>query len=277
MTSVTPRQLEIVRLAREGGHVDVLTLAAHFDVTPQTIRKDLNELCDTQVLTRVHGGAMYPSSVANFAQETRRQVAPEAKQRIGHRAAERIEPNRSVMLNIGTTTEQVAHALKSHAGLMVVTNSMAVASIMMDAPGVDVALAGGTVRKTDGGIIGEATVEFIRQFRVDYAVIGCSAIDADGTLLDFDFREVQVSRAIIAAARQTIVVADAIKFERAAPVRIGHLSEIDVLITDRALPESVARICAQSNLQIDITGPEIMAEHSDGQTGDLALTTKAVS
>jgi DeoR family glycerol-3-phosphate regulon repressor len=171
----------------------------------------------------------------------------------------------------------VAHALKSHAGLMVVTNSMAVASIMMDAPGVDVALAGGTVRKTDGGIIGEATVEFIRQFRVDYAVIGCSAIDADGTLLDFDFREVQVSRAIIAAARQTIVVADAIKFERAAPVRIGHLSEIDVLITDRALPESVARICAQSNLQIDITGPEIMAEHSDGQTGDLALTTKAVS
>jgi DeoR family glycerol-3-phosphate regulon repressor len=260
MTSVTPRQLEIVRLARDGGHVDVLTLAAYFDVTPQTIRKDLNELCDTRVLNRVHGGAIYPSSVANFAQETRRQVAPEAKRRIGQRAAERIEPNRSVMLNIGTTTEQVAHALKNHAGLMVVTNSIAVASILMDAPGADVALAGGMVRKTDGGIMGEATVEFVRQFRVDYAVIGCSGIDADGTLLDFDFREVQVSRAIIAAARRTIVVADAIKFERVAPVRIGHLTDMDVLITDRPLPADVAAICADSDLQIDITGPDLAPE-----------------
>ncbi|MEM8878765.1 MAG: DeoR/GlpR family DNA-binding transcription regulator [Pseudomonadota bacterium] len=256
MTAVTPRQLEIVRLARERGHVDVLSLAGHFDVTPQTIRRDLNELCDTRVLNRVHGGAMYPSSVANFAQEARRQVAPEAKQRIGARAADRIESDRSVILNIGTTTEQVAQSLKNHTGLMVVTNSIAVAGILLDAPGVDVVLAGGVVRKTDGGIVGEATVDFIRQFRVDYAVIGCSAIDEDGTLLDFDFQEVQVSRAIIASARQTILVADGMKFERVAPVRIGHLSDIDVLITDRAPPEPVRRICDDNRTQIDVTGPD---------------------
>jgi DeoR family glycerol-3-phosphate regulon repressor len=256
MTAVTPRQLDIVRLARERGHVDVLSLAAHFDVTPQTIRRDLNELCDTRVLSRVHGGAMYPSSVANFTQEARRQVAPEAKQRIGARAAERIEPDRSVILNIGTTTEQVAQALKSHVGLMVVTNSIVVASILLDAPGCNVVLAGGTVRQSDGGIIGEATVDFIRQFRVDYAVIGCSAIDQDGTLLDFDFQEVQVSRAIIAAARQTLLVADAMKFERVAPVRIGHLSEIDVLITDRTPPEAIRKICLDNRTDIDVTGPD---------------------
>lgn len=267
MTAVTPRQLEIVRLARERGHVDVLSLAAHFDVTPQTIRRDLNELCDTRVLNRVHGGAMYPSSVANFAQEARRQVAPEAKQRIGARAAERIEPDRSVILNIGTTTEQVAQSLKNHTGLMVVTNSITVAGILLDAPGVDVVLAGGIVRKTDGGIVGEATVDFIRQFRVDYAVIGCSAIDEDGTLLDFDFQEVQVARAIIASARQTLLVADAIKFERVAPVRIGHLSDIDVLVTDRAPPEPVRRICADSRTQIDITGPDRDHETEPGEAG----------
>ena len=210
---------------------------------------------------------MYPSSIANFAQEARRQVAPEAKQRIGARAAERIEPDRSVILNIGTTTEQVAQSLKNHTGLMVVTNSITVAGILLDAPGVDVVLAGGIVRKTDGGIVGEATVDFIRQFRVDYAVIGCSAIDEDGTLLDFDFQEVQVARAIIASARQTLLVADAIKFERVAPVRIGHLSDIDVLVTDRAPPEPVRRICADSRTQIDITGPDRDHETEPGEAG----------
>ena len=100
-------------------------------------------------------------------------------------------------------------------------------------PTIEVVIAGGVVRGSDGGIVGEAAVDFIRQFKVDYAVIGASAIDHDGALLDFDFREVKVAQAIIANARHVILVSDSTKFERTAPVRIGHLSQVDTFITDR--------------------------------------------
>ena len=107
---------------------------------------------------------------------------------------------------------------------MVITNNINVANRMRVYPGIEVVIAGGVVRGSDGGIVGEAAVDFIKQFKVDYAVIGASAIDHDGALLDFDFREVKVAQAIIANARHVILVSDSTKFERTAPVRIGHLS-----------------------------------------------------
>ena len=103
-------------------------------------------------------------------------------------------------------------------------------------PRIEVIVAGGTVRRSDGGVVGSAAVDFIRQFKVDYAVIGASAIDEDGALLDFDYREVQVAQAIIDNARHVILVADCTKFERTAPVRIGHLSQINTFVTDAELP-----------------------------------------
>ena len=105
---------------------------------------------------------------------------------------------------------------------MVITNNINVANRMRVYPGIEVVIAGGVVRGSDGGVVGEAAVDFIKQFKVDYAVIGASAIDHDGALLDFDFREVKVAQAIIANARHVILVSDATKFERTAPVRIGH-------------------------------------------------------
>jgi DeoR family glycerol-3-phosphate regulon repressor len=106
------------------------------------------------------------------------------------------------------------------------------------------------VRGTDGGIVGEAAVDFIRQFKVDFAVIGASAIDDDGALLDFDFREVKVAQAIIANARHVILVSDSTKFERTAPVRIAHLSQVHTFVTDRCLPESIRRICRDNDVQL---------------------------
>jgi len=106
------------------------------------------------------------------------------------------------------------------------------------------------VRAADGGIVGEAAVEFIRRFKVDFAVIGASAIDGDGSLLDFDFREVQVARAIIGNARHVILVADATKFERAAPVRIGHLSDVDTLVTNGAVPTSIRELCGEAGIRL---------------------------
>jgi DeoR family transcriptional regulator, glycerol-3-phosphate regulon repressor len=249
---LTPRQAEIMALARQNGRVDVDELALHFTVTPQTIRKDLNELCDRKLLNRQHGGATYPSGVSNYAYEARRVLAAEEKRLIGLKAAGLIPDHSSVILNIGTTTEQVAMALRKHTGLMVVTNNINAANILREVPSAEVVIAGGLVRHADGGVVGEAAVDFIRQFRVDYAVIGASAIDMDGTLLDFDLREVKVAQAIIETAHETILVADAMKLSRRAPVRIGHLAQIDVFVTDQEPPEQIVEICRDNDVRIEL-------------------------
>ena len=252
MPLLTPRQADIVALARETGRLDVDALAAHFAVTPQTIRKDLNELCEQGVLQRYHGGAMLPSSVANLAYEARRQLATEAKRRIGQKAAELIPNDCSILINLGTTTEQVATALRSHTGLMVITNNLNVVNILQGYTLIEVIVAGGVLRHADGGIVGEPAVDFLRQFKVDYAIIGTSGIDDDGTLLDYDYREVEVSRKIVESSRHAILVADSLKYGRSAPVRIGHISDMDHFVTDAAPPPRLRKICDESQVVVDI-------------------------
>jgi DeoR family glycerol-3-phosphate regulon repressor len=133
---------------------------------------------------------------------------------------------------------------------MIITNNINVANKLRVYPDIEVVIAGGVVRGSDGGIVGEAAVDFIRQFKVDFAVIGTSAIDADGALLDFDFREVKVAQAIMANARHVILVSDSTKFERTAPVRIGHLSQVHTFITDRCESEAIRRICADADVRL---------------------------
>jgi DeoR family glycerol-3-phosphate regulon repressor len=264
MTVLSPRQQQILALARQLGGVQVDDLALRFDVTPQTIRKDLNELCDERLLTRTHGGAMLSSGVENVAYEARRILAAREKQAIGERAASLIPNNCSLFINIGTTTEEVARALVRHEGLLVITNNIHVASILMPCPRIDVILAGGMLRRTDGGIVGESAVDFIGQFKVDHAVMGVSAIDEDGALLDFDYREVRAARAILENARNIILVADAMKFSRSAPVRIGHMSQIDVFVTDQPPPQAIVEICRHNGVEIEITGGQIEGEQIAG-------------
>ena len=252
MRVINPRQQQILAMARQAGNVVVDDLAVRFEVTPQTIRKDLNELCDARLLARTHGGAMLSSGVENVAYEARRQLAASEKGVIGQHAANLIPNNCSLFINIGTTTEEVARALVHHEGLLVITNNIHVAMILMQRPKIDVILAGGMRRRSDGGIVGEAAVDFITQFKVDHAVIGASAIDEDGAMLDFDYREVRVAKAIMQNARNIMLVTDAMKFTRTAPVRIGHLSDVDVFVTDRNPPESIVELCRQSGVQLEV-------------------------
>ncbi len=252
MEVITPRKSDIMRLAKELGRVNVEALSAHFDVTPQTIRKDINDLCEAGLLQRFHGGAVLSSGVANFGYEARRQFATEEKRLIGLRAADLIPDNCSLLINIGTTTEQVAMALRSKKGLLVITNNINVVNILLGFDNIEVIVAGGAVRHSDGGIVGEAAVDFIRQFKVDYAVIGTSAIDEDGALLDYDYREVKVAKAIMENARHTILVADSMKYERSAPARIGHISMLDTFVTDAPPPEPLATICAEQGVEVEV-------------------------
>jgi DeoR family glycerol-3-phosphate regulon repressor len=244
------RQENIIAIARKHGRVNVEELASRFDVSPQTIRKDLNELCDQRLLTRFHGGAIIASGVENLAYEARRSIAEAEKREIGRAAAGLIPNNSSLFINIGTTTEEVAHALRDHSDLLVITNNLHVATMLYQHSSVDVIVAGGAVRRSDGGVVGPHAIDLINQFKVDYAVIGVSAIDPDGALLDFDPAEVRVAQAIIANARTVLLVADRSKFERSAPARIGYLRDVDLFVTDSLPSDEWRSRCAREEVKV---------------------------
>ncbi|MGB0497771.1 MAG: DeoR/GlpR family DNA-binding transcription regulator [Rubricella sp.] len=250
--SLSLRQTEILSLAQARGAVTVEDLASRFGVTAQTIRRDLGELCETRHLARVHGGAVLPTGSANIAYGARRALAAEAKERIARHVARLIPDNASVLLNIGTTTEAIARELVSRRGLLVLTNNLNIATILSNAEGVEVIVAGGRLRKADGGLIGDDTAAMIRRFRVDMAVIGASALDEDGTILDYDMDEVRVSRAILENARAITLAVDHTKFGRSAPVRIGNVSEIDRIVTDAPPPSRFAEHCAATETLVEI-------------------------
>lgn len=155
----------------------------------------------------------------------------------------------SLILNIGTTVEEIARELMQHRGLRVITNNLNVANILADNPDCEVIVAGGVLRSRDRGIVGEATVEFIRQFKVDIGLIGISGIETDGTLRDYDFREVKVARTIIEHSREVWLAADTSKFNRQAMVELAHVSQVDRLFTDEPLAAPFDRILADSGVK----------------------------
>ncbi|KKB86752.1 DeoR faimly transcriptional regulator [Devosia limi DSM 17137] len=256
MAGLSERHRRILELAQRQDRVTVDDLSSHFGVSVQTIRKDLNELCDQRLLKRVHGGAELPSGIENLQYEQRRQIAAVEKDAIGHAAAALIPNDASLFINIGTTTEAVSQALLDHSGLLVVTNNINVANRMRVYPQFEVIIAGGVVRASDGGIVGEAAAAFFSQFKVDYAVIGASALDQDGALLDYDYREVKVAQAIIANARHVILVADAGKFARSAPVRIARLDQIGTFVTDRSPSAAFTALCAAAGVKLVEAGSD---------------------
>ncbi|MCC0026848.1 MAG: DeoR/GlpR family DNA-binding transcription regulator [Zhengella sp.] len=244
------RQTEILEIARRDGRVTVEGLADHFHVTQQTIRRDLSELADAGRLERVHGGAMLPSGTTNIGYEDRRGLNEAEKARMAKACAARIPEDISVFINIGTSTEAVARQLVHHRNLLVVTNNINVANILATNPDCQVIVTGGTLRRSDGGLVGDLATQTIMQFKFDLAVVGCSAIDQDGDMLDFDIQEVNVSKSILRQARKAFLVADHSKFQRTAPARIASLAAIDTFFTDRPLSPALARQCEDWTTQV---------------------------
>ena len=247
---MNPRQDRILHKVRAEGFVTIDALAEEFQVTPQTIRRDINTLCENGHLRRYHGGAGLPSSVDNVDYAERQVLNLDAKRTIATMVAQRIPNHASLCINLGTTTEEVARALINHEALRVITNNLNVAMILADSPGCEVIVTGGVVRARDRGLTGEATMDFIRQFRVDTGIIGISGIEPDGTLRDFDYREVRVAQTIIAQSRQVFLVADHTKFGRNAFVELGHISQVRALFTDRCPPAPYLNVLQDSDTQI---------------------------
>lgn len=254
--SLTTRHREIVEIARRMGRVSVDELVQALEVTPQTIRKDLNDLCSQGVMRRVHGGAILSSGVENLGYKARTEMAAKEKQKIGQAAARMIPDGASLFINIGTTTEQVAKALAKRSGLLVITNNLNVVDILRHNSTIEIMVVGGRIRHADRAAVGPSAVEFIKNFKVDYAIVGTSAIDEDGSLLDFDLSEVQVSQTIFANARSVMLVADQSKLARNAPVRVGHLSQVDTFVTDCIDNEELLGVCEANDVEVVMVMPE---------------------
>lgn len=246
--SVRNRHEEMVTLIQESGFATIQALAEHFDVTPQTVRRDINALSHKGLVERYHGGAGPAVSTENVDYSNRKVLCRTEKRHIGEMVARHIPHRSSLFINIGTTTEEVARALIRHQGLKVITNNLNVASTLCGNEDAEIIVAGGLIRHRDRGIVGEAAVDFIGQFKVDYGIIGISGIDADGTLLDFDYREVRAARAIIDNSRKVFLVTDHTKFGRNAMVRLGSIEEIDALFTDMMPPQPIVERMEQADV-----------------------------
>ena len=253
------RHEKILELVNRQGFVTIEELVQAFDVTPQTVRRDLNSLHEQNLVRRYHGGAgslSGGSSTANTAWQTRQGQQAEEKLRIARAVAEAIPDSASLFINIGTTNEAIARALLARKGLRVITNNLHVANILAAREDFEVIIAGGRVRSSDGGIIGEATLDLVHQFKVDIAVVGCSGIDEDGTLLEFDYQEVRVSQAMMNNARRVYLAADHSKFGRKAMTRLGHLGQVTDFFTDAEPPAAISRLLAEQRRRLVVAGAD---------------------
>lgn len=248
--SANPRLDLLVDEVRRHGSVSVEALSDTLGVTLQTVRRDIKLLAEQGLLSRYHGGVRLPSSTTeNIAYLQRQLLNEDAKRAIAREVAKAVPDGCSLILNIGTTTEAIARELVRHRGLRVITNNLNVAAILADSADCEVLVAGGVVRSRDHGIVGETTVDFIRQFRVDLAVIGISGIEQDGTLRDYDLREVKVAQTIIAQSREVWLAADHSKFDRRAMIELARLDQIDVLYTNAAPPPPYATLLQEAGVQ----------------------------
>ncbi|BDQ34753.1 DeoR family transcriptional regulator [Pseudodesulfovibrio portus] len=250
--SVRTRHTQIVNLVREQGFVAIGTLAAQFNVTPQTIRRDINILSKQGRLQRHHGGAGPVYSTENVDYTDRKVLCLQEKQIIAKLVAKRIPNRSSLFINMGTTNEEVAKALIHHKKLRVITNNLNVAKTLSGNSDIEVIVTGGLVRPKDCGIVGEAAIDFIRQFKVDYGIIGISGVDRDGTLLDFDYREVTAARSIMDNSRKIFLVTDHTKFGRNAMVRLGNIQEVDAMFTDKMPPAELVEVMKQNEVELHV-------------------------
>ena len=248
-----PRQLTLMDVVKTQGSATVEQLADTLGVTLQTVRRDVQRLADEGLLARFHGGVRVPSStVENIAYRQREVLNAPGKASIARAVAAAVPNGCSLVLNIGTTVEAIARELVNHSGLTVITNNLNVAGILSANPHCEVIVVGGVVRARDRGIVGEAAMDFIRQFKVDIALIGISAIEPDGSLRDFDFREVKVSQSIIAHAREVWLAADSSKFTRSAMVEVAPLAAIDRLFSDATPPDPFPQLLADAQVRFEL-------------------------
>jgi DeoR family fructose operon transcriptional repressor len=247
------RHQEIVRRARESGRIDVTSLSAELDVTPETVRRDLTALERAGLLRRVHGGAIpmerFGVEPAVAARET---VLTAEKARIGKAALAELPDDGAIVVDAGTTTRQLVELLPPDVELTVVVNSPPLATVLARYANVTVMMLGGRIRGRTLAAVGEWGTDALAGIHVDVAFMATNGISVERGLTTPDPAEAAVKRAMIAAAHQVVVVADSSKIGREHLVRFASLDEVDVLITDDAIDPDVVRELERREVEVVI-------------------------
>lgn len=247
----TERQAQVAEIVRAQGQAKVDDLAQRFGVSTQTIRKDINAMCEHGLLRRVHGGVELSSSNASHY-ELRRILNLSAKRQIA-RAAARLIPDRStIAISIGTTLELVVAALGQHRGLTFFSNNLHLALTAHQFEGASVTIPGGTLRNAEADIVGPAAVRFFDSYKYDIAVFGVAAVDEDGFLLDLSEEDVFAREAISRNAQTRILVLDVSKFGRKAHARSGRITDADHVVCDARPPDPICKMLHAAGVSLTI-------------------------
>jgi DeoR family transcriptional regulator of aga operon len=243
---VHSRRSLILELLEERGEVSVADLSERSGVSEMTVRRDLEALESRGLLKRIHGGAI---GVVSRSYEppfaVRAERATEAKARIGRAAASLVADGETLILDVGTTTLEVANALRERRSLTLVTPSLRVASVLADRAAIRLVVTGGVVRQGELSLVGDLAERAFDSLLFDTYVMGVAGLDPAVGCTEFNLDDARVKRAALASARRCIVVADGSKLGRVAFARICPLERLDVLVTDAgAPPEAVASIRA---------------------------------
>ena len=237
--SARERQNIILDWVREEHHVDVDSISDRFGVTPQTIRRDINLLCEQGLLRRRYGGVSIPTAthppVANLSISSLEQ----AYKRMAEEVSKQIPNGASVSLGGGEAIVHVSTALLNHRSLKVLTNSLAVASALSSNSEIDVIVSGGQYRHANNDVVGPEVTNFFSSFFSDFGIISSGSIDPLHGLMDFDIREAEANRAIISNTRTKILIADQQKWQVKAMCKVATFKYIDLFFTDQ-LQQSVA-------------------------------------
>ncbi|KJZ15820.1 transcriptional regulator [Marinomonas sp. S3726] len=249
--SLSERQNQILNWVQQVDYLSIETLVERFDVSSQTIRKDVNHLAELHLIRRQHGGITLMSTAENLPFDNRQYLNGNAKQKIANTLVAQIPDGASLVLGVGTTVEYVAKALANHKDLQVFTNNLTVAGILCAYPNIQVRVAGGKMRHSHRDLVGVETIEFLREFYFDFGIIGCGGLDEEMGVLDFDPEEAAISRVIIEQSRHNVLVCDQHKWGRKAMARVQPFSYINQFFTDSVSAEQAA-LLARHNVDLNL-------------------------
>jgi DeoR family fructose operon transcriptional repressor len=247
------RQQAIARLVNQRGRMSVNQLAREYDVTTETVRRDLSTLERMGLVRRVHGGVVPPASLSliEAGLRERDQVNPESKERIARAALEQLPSSGgTILLDAGTTTSRFAGLLPPDHELTVVTHGVPIAARLAGQRQIDLRLLPGRVRRTTQAAVGADTITALSQLRVDVAFLGTNGVTAEHGLTTPDPDEAAVKRALIASARRVVALADASKFGVETAVRFAAVGEIDVLVTDSDVSSADRRALTKAGVEV---------------------------
>lgn len=246
------RQQAMAELVAQRGRLSVNELAAAYDVTTETVRRDLSALERAGIIRRVHGGAVPAEALVRLETAVGERDLAHAgeKDRIAKAALDLLPAEGSLLLDAGTTTARLAAHLPRDHRLMVVTNAVPIAARLAALPNVDLHLLPGRVRHTTQAAVGEDTVAALSLLRTDVAFVGTNGIDADHGLTTPDHSEAAAKRAMVRAGRRVVVLADSSKVGQDHTVRFADLADVDVLVTDDGIDEVSVKALADRGVEV---------------------------